>query len=178
MILIFKNFSLFSFLIFLTLSFNLLPCSTEELFNETTILTKHRFSIFFDQTNSKLQYELSSTELINGIRETPTPDITIKGKLILESLNSVSLCRVRLQKDVIEASNEANEKISIRLKGNIGRNQLSSQFINPDFGDSNVINFVINGYVDPTSLKNFLKPGQYNYTDQVKLIVDFEKPEL
>ncbi|MDX1920918.1 MAG: hypothetical protein SFU25_09325 [Candidatus Caenarcaniphilales bacterium] len=145
----------------------------DDLDNEATILTKHRFSIFFDKNESKLEHELSSVELINAIRESTEPDLIIKGKLILESLNSVPLCRVRLNSELIEAKNKNGDKVQIHIKGLIGSRRLSMEFVNPDFGETNVANFVIYGFVVPSSLKAPLKPGQYEYQDEIKLVVEF-----
>ena len=135
----------------------------------------HIFWVNFLKDLSKNDYYLSPSEILSGNVDTSKPNIRIIGNLILRSPASAPKCLVRLPSSQINAINtETKEIIKINLKGKIGNKTLSTEFVTPDFDQSLMALFEIEGYIDSFSLKNGLPPGEYNYTDSLKLIVEFK----
>lgn len=143
--------------------------------NQAIKQTNHVFWVNFLKNVSKNDYYLSPAEIMSGEVNTSRPNIRIIGNLVLRSPNSVSKCIVRLPSSQINAINsETKQIIKINLKGNIGNKALSTEFVNPEFDQSLIAPFEIEGYVDSFSLKDGLAPGDYDYSDNLKLIVEFQ----
>jgi len=135
----------------------------------------HVFWVNFLKNLSKNNYYLSPSEILSGNVDTSRPNIRIIGNLILRSPNSARKCLVKLPSSQINAINtETKEVIKINLKGTIGNKALSTEFVSPDFDQSLMALFEIEGYIDSFSLKDGLPPGEYNYSDNLKLIVEFK----
>jgi hypothetical protein len=134
----------------------------------------HTFWIKFSDAESKLHYKVAPSELLMGAPNGIIPNIRIVGTLALKSNFSVNKCLVRLPSYLLKAQNDNGETIDIQLRGTIGTKTLSTEFVNPDFDDFNEAHFVIEGFIDQASYLRGLSPGEYNFKQNLKLIVEFQ----
>lgn len=167
-----------TFLIFL-LSFNNYieadSIALEEQANQSVLRDKnysYKFKLFANE--SKQNYMLSSTELINRRVDQLRYNIRVKGSLEFASVIAAQSARLRLTQDQIEARNQEGQIIKLRLRAYVGDQVLGSTFTKPILNNSNEAIFVIEGFIEPESLQTGLAPGAYNFNIDPSLIaVDF-----
>ncbi|MDX1920630.1 MAG: hypothetical protein SFU25_07865 [Candidatus Caenarcaniphilales bacterium] len=134
----------------------------------------HVFWIKILDSISQTDYSVKPEELVKGMVSYGSPHIKILGNLMLRSPNSAEVCMVRLPASSIKARNNLTGKeITLNLRGTIGGKTLSTEFVTPEFDQALVVPFQIEGYIDPTSMARGLEPGQYDYENALKLIVEF-----
>ncbi len=135
---------------------------------------KHDFWIKFNENGSSLDFEIAQLELLNGRLDNKTPSVKIAGNLILKSRLSVSRCQVKLPSNTITASNGKGESITLQLRGSIGEFPLTTEFITPIFNEYNEVPFLLEAYVDPTTFKEGLNAGDYDYKSSLRLVIEFK----
>ncbi|MDX1921392.1 MAG: hypothetical protein SFU25_11750 [Candidatus Caenarcaniphilales bacterium] len=133
----------------------------------------YKFKLFANE--SKQSYMLSSTELINRRVDQLRYNIRVKGAIEFGSLPAAQSARLRLTREQIEAVNQEGKVIKIILRAYVGEQPLGTSFSKPILNNSTEAIFVIEGFIEPSSLQTGLEPGAYNFSIDPSLIaVDFQ----
>jgi hypothetical protein len=141
---------------------------------QPVLQVKHSFWIKFSEEESRTDYLVSPKELFSGISIGQEPQIIISGSLILRNRQSASKCQVKLPSSILLASNKKGETIRINLQGKISNKPLSNEFVTPTFDSNNEAHFEIEGFVNPDDYLKGLRPGDYNFKNNLKLTVEFK----
>ncbi len=124
---------------------------------------KYTYQITFSPADSRSDYTVSQSELLYNQADGLNSNIKIIGKLVLSSAKAASSCQVRLIQSSIIAHSVSGQEIIIRLRGSIGDKPLSTKFVTPSFDQFNEVAFFVEGFIDPSSYKQGLLSGPYNY---------------
>jgi hypothetical protein len=183
-------FRKFFFIVFLCLGLFLSPTSAEEINlqnaggldkeffqgqNQEFSQFNHVFWIRTLPTISQTSYLVKAEEILRGSSNPGAPAMRILGNIILRSPVSAKACMVRLPASQIKAVNRnTGNAVVINLKGRVGNEPLSTEFVRPAFDESLLVPFEIEGYLEAGSLRG-LEPGVYSYGENLNLIVEFSE---